>query len=157
MKINSDLKIENTDYSVKDIVDKLTSTQKKVSSLTKYSSKEQKTGEIWVNGKPIYRRIFSGNTTSTAGTSSNLAKTSVGNLGGDYTEIIIVNISGTIMSNSHNTFTISSPVLSGAGTYPVILNTGEIQIRACSGNFTNMPYTLIIDYIKASDEEEEEL
>jgi hypothetical protein len=29
-----------------------------------YSASEQKTGETWIDGKPIYRRVFSGNITA---------------------------------------------------------------------------------------------
>lgn len=154
MKINSDLKIENTDYTVKNLVDTLDKTKNNLSSLTTYTAVEKLTGEKWIDGRPIYRKSFTGKSSSTAGSSTSPESTVVGNMGGDYTHYNIINISGSIMSNSYNTFPLSTPITSGVGTYVVIMSDGEIRLRIASVNFTNRPYNLTIEYTKTEDSEE---
>lgn len=39
--------------------DSIKNTNSKITSLTKYSTNEVKTGETWIDGKPIYRKTFS--------------------------------------------------------------------------------------------------
>lgn len=151
MKINSDLKIENTDYTVKNLVDTLDKTKNNLSSLTTYTAIEKLTGEKWIDGRPIYRKSFTGKTSSTTGSSAVPASTVVGNIGGDYTHYNIINIYGSIMSNSYNTFSLSTPVINGAGTYAVVMSDGEIQLRIANANFTNRPYNLTIEYTKIED------
>lgn len=40
----------------------------KVSAGIKYSTTEVKTGDVWIDGKPIYRRTFTGTPSKSAGT-----------------------------------------------------------------------------------------
>lgn len=153
MKINSDLKIENTNYTVKSLVDTLDKTKNNLSLLTTHSSTEQKTGETWIDGRPIYRKSFTGTLSSTIGTSANVSVTSVGQLDGDYTQWSVINVYGSIQSTSYNTFPLAAPVLSGAGSYWIVRYTGEIQIHIANGNFASRPYNLVIEYVKTADKE----
>ena len=154
MKINSDLKIENTNYTVKNLVDTLDKTKNNLSSLTTYSSTEQKTEKTWIDGRPIYRRSFTGITTSTVGTATNLAVTTVGRLDGNYTQWNVISVYGSVQSNSYNTFPLSVPSYGGAGGFWAVTNDGKIEIYIASGNFSNRPYFLTIEYIKTADKEE---
>lgn len=57
-----------------------------------YSTNEVKTGETWIDRKPIYRKVFTGTTASTAGQIATLGN--IANLD------TIIDIYGSIMSSS---------------------------------------------------------
>lgn len=58
MKINEDLIVGNTKYSLKDICNTL-------DNFDTYSINEIKTNKVWIDGKPIYRKCWLVNVTIT--------------------------------------------------------------------------------------------
>jgi len=110
-----------------------------------YSTTEQDTGKIWIDGKKIYRRVFTGTTTSPAGSVNNIqvatgidkliAQGGWADLGGYY------DIAGTNRQTGGNPSNFSCSFF---------INTSHIlqlQIGSILA-LTNKPYELWLEYTK---------
>ena len=117
-----------------------------------YSTTEQQTGEKWIDGKPIYRRVFTGNIVAAANAlqATTLISSGIQNLVksggwlqlGSDSKILL----GT--TTAQNTFpqieTISSIYLTGAGA--LALQSASILARAGT---TNNAYQIWVEYTKS--------
>jgi hypothetical protein len=114
-----------------------------------YSNAEQLTGETWVDGKPIYRRAFSGNNTSKANATNTitlLPKNSVSQ---------IVDSGGNV--GSPTSAGLWFPVNSYNATYGSAqiqsYNTGELMLLITNpgSNATTKSYNVWVEYTKTTD------
>jgi len=111
-----------------------------------YSTTEVDTGNVWINGKPIYRRVFTGTITAAANTWTAVQMlNSVAN--------IVTRVSGWYQYNTASNSWIDY------GTYHINYGSSDRSILSSAfygGNFssisryqrTNAPYHIIVEYVK---------
>lgn len=102
-----------------------------------YSTDEVKTDDVWVDGRPIYRKTFTG-TTENDGTTQITTDFNANNITliNAYGQVYYMQIGGYVNANWYN------------GTY---LNVGGLHIYH-SGELNNHQYNLTIEYVKTSDQ-----
>lgn len=103
-----------------------------------YSMQEQKAG-TWIDGKPIYRRVFKGTSPTTTGSFADIA--TVANVSN------VVRITWTI-NNSFDNHVCGQDRESIVG-YSASL--GKLQIYIAAPNRGGQPYTCIFEYTKTTD------
>ena len=105
---------------------------------TTYSSSEQVIG-TWTNGKPVYRRVYTG-TTGTSGATV-VSSSSIG---------IVVNVGGNLVSAAG--YKIPFNFYNSSSSYASIAvdNANQIDIYH-SSNFNSSSYTAIVEYTKTTD------
>lgn len=134
MKINSDLFVGDTGHTLGEI-------QFDVSDL--YSTTETKTKKIWIDGKPIYRRVVTG-TVNTPGQGQTV--TTISNIRQ------ILTIRGVMYSNYGQWWNI--PNYHGeAGYVSSIYCDANGKINLGVGNFygAGKPFIIILEYTKSTD------
>lgn len=109
-----------------------------------YTSAEIDTGKRWINGKPIYRQVFSGTITAAAGTRPTATLGSgierIINYEGYYSEATLDIVMGSTRIE-----------VSGAasGYNMVLLNAGSVFFATVMNSArTNAPYVLVVEYTK---------
>lgn len=135
-KINTDL--------IQEDLDNLHSTiSTEISDINTYSTTETNTGKTWINGKPIYRIMFTGTISSgdyrTIGSITNLDK--------------IINFGGTIVDSTNNIKYVigKSGYVDGSGISRIIALGNNIRLDAKSSSYSNMPFEAYIEYTKTTD------
>lgn len=105
-----------------------------------YSTEEQKTGGTWIDGKPIYRRVFTGIL------NSNSFTVSISNL----SEIAKqVRIDGFIKTTEPYYFAVNSTTPVRAFFSPVIHQGIVVQSSGIASN--NTEYEIVFEYTKTTD------
>lgn len=119
----------------------------KISAGKKYSTSEVKTGDVWINGKPIYRLVLQGTTPATPYT-----YTQWKTLSSDVDQII--NMYGIIA----NTFVVGamrpgsdSVAMPGYTVWPYYDYNGHIIALVSATNSANKSMFLIVEYTKTTD------
>ena len=105
-----------------------------------YSTTEQKTGGTWIDGKPIYRKVFTGIL------NSNSFTITVPNLSEIATQ---VRIDGFIKTTEPYYFTVNSSTPVRTFFSPVVHQGIMIQSSGVAGN--NTEYTVVFEYTKTTD------
>jgi hypothetical protein len=107
-----------------------------------YSTSEVKTGNVWIDGKPIYRKVIQGTTSATVGA------------GG-------ASMVGTAISGFSELVTLKANVKSGSLTFAdaytdpdnfgfsVYMNGGAVFNQVWNATFAEKPITAIVEYTKA--------
>ncbi len=127
MKINKDLIISGTNMTLGDTAYKDT-----------YSTTETKTNKIWIDGRPIYRKVITGNLSQ--------AQWNHG-----ITFDTIVSIEGIfINANSGNTFNIPStrPDFPGYQVGIFVNHTSISLARATEAQSADMVFYVVLEYVK---------
>ena len=113
----------------------------KVTNLTTYSTNEIKTGETWIDGKPIYRKVFN---------------FTVSDTNEDLIPHNIQNVSNIWLGNK-------SYILSGSNRIPAnhyrdsgtfvwtLVNDTSIRIKIGANAWTNKPIYITLEYTKTTD------
>lgn len=118
---------------------------------TDYSTSEVKTGATWIDGKPIYRKVFTWTTSSTSG------QNTIQDLPANVAEV--VNMYGFILTNDYSRLPINcivagaaygqAEILTGVGggsSGPTILFNRNTFARALS-----RPIWVVVEYTKTTD------
>lgn len=131
-----------TDADMNEIKASVNDLYDEVDTNATYSSTEQRIG-TWINGKPIYRKIYNNVNITTSNTDLiDISSLGIGS---------IVKIYGAIFTTSNNTFPV--PLMDNSSTnYSVIFATASaLRGRAIigSGNLSNC--WLAIEYTKSAD------
>lgn len=129
----------------------------KVSAGIKYSTSEVKTGDVWIDGKPIYRRVFTGNlptiTTATYGGLPLVQNISIDT---------VVRWSGTQYYSSH-TGCVLLPYTYCTGSNPItVQQTFAINyagatltyvwwLNQSAPAFSGQEYKIVVEYTKTTD------
>lgn len=102
-----------------------------------YSTSEKFTGEYWIDGKPIYKKVFTG-TTVAGDTSVNMSSLNIRQL---------VNITGVIGQNDEY-----KPINFTYDNYKISTrySNGTMYINA-SNVYANLTFYLIVEYTKTTD------
>lgn len=109
-----------------------------------YSTEEQVIG-TWINGKPLYRRVFELQTPAAVGEALIL---SFSGLNIDY----ISRITGTISVQKIGAIVPTNSMWGTAVTCSVIYFGGGLSCRITDSNYTNCPIKCIVEYTKTTDE-----
>lgn len=107
--------------------------------INEYSTKEKVVGK-WIDGRPIYRRAFSGKTSSD-GDSVILTKDINGN------KAMIVNCGGTLTQPGNNKFRMNIGGYINTNWYSAMYLSEESVIIYYANNLRNAEYIAFIDYI----------
>jgi len=112
--------------------------------INNYSTTEIVSG-IWTNGKPLYRRVFTG----TADTSS--AYTTI-ITAANFTNRKVVNFSGYVVKSNGVRYPISSfTSSSGERVFPYQGSSNNIQLYVSDYDSNTYDYVLIVEYTKTTD------
>lgn len=117
----------------------------KVSAGKKYSTTEVKTGDVWIDGKPIYRKVFTGTSPATAYSyvSNFITITNVG---------YIVNFFGEVGNQPINSIRPASDSTINARYTAWITRNGSTGLDGVFGSSAvNTLYTITIEYTKTTD------
>lgn len=133
MKINKDLIISDTNYTLGDIAYK-----------DIYSTSEVKTNKTWINGKPIYRKVI---------------QTNVDNDINTYIPYNINNADCIWIDNTHSVILSSTETLGvnwyyGAEDFCrtwINYNQRAIRFRCASKTIGNRPTYIVLEYTKTTD------
>lgn len=113
----------------------------KVRDKSQYSTDEQFTGEYWIDGKPLYRRVYSATGTFT----------------GNITLDANINCSTLTMCRMSEVYKISTGAYIGRTDYYannargytlLTLNTSRLEIQS---NVSITGYTVVVEYTKTTD------
>lgn len=136
MKINKDLIISDTNYTLGDI------TKDK-----RYSTKETFTGKYWINGKPIYRKTFEFFNVNIKITDYNWTK-----------HLNLSNISYITVDETHSYFVItgqrypinySQPQYNSGASYRLNVTNSDVDfIFYKTNNFSVTDIVLTVEYVK---------
>lgn len=120
----------------------LNTVQSLVQTANSYSTEEQATGGFWIDGKPIYRKIFSG--TLSSGTSWTIQSSLKSSIGADYiTEMKAI-------ANANNG-TVSNNYYSSNTDYLRVLVDGSGNLVLARGSsYPALPFTysILVEYTK---------
>ena len=120
----------------------LNTVQSLVQTANSYSTEEQATGGFWIDGKPIYRKIFSG--TLSSGTSWTIQSSLKSSIGADYiTEMkAIANANNGTVSNNHYS--------SNTDYLRVLVDGSGNLVLARGSSYPALPFTysIVIEYTK---------
>ena len=115
----------------------------KVSAGKVYSTSEVKTGDVWTDGKPIYRKVLTGTTPSTAGTTLHVS------LGTSYVGKII-RLDGMIYRDA----TAQAPAnyyYNDTNTCTMWLNGTNIDFLVNATDKTDKEFFIVVEYTKTTD------
>lgn len=109
-----------------------------------YSLTEQKTNEIWINGKPIYRKVFNG-------IKSGSLQFNISNLNIDEVTNAYGNLH--VQQGSDNQYRHIPSYGSSANyvSYEVQLNNGILSIGGATAGYSQGEVTFILEYTKTTD------
>lgn len=114
-----------------------------VNSMDRYSTDEVKTNKVWIDGKPIYRKVLLGKLPTGEGENSF-----------NFSNINIIDFNGKIEANSGAKFKINT-YYSPYPNYSIsgfISSTGDSLKIECGSNYnTNSGYEIVIEYTKTTD------
>ena len=115
-----------------------------------YSTSETLTGKTWIDGKPIYRKVFTGNMTNTTNEWVNLQKCNLNNVDN------IINISGTIKNTSSDRRVLPTSAYESTSYYCTFSYLGQTDYLQCYINgwtYTTFgfKYIVVIEYTKTTD------
>lgn len=116
---------------------------------TIYSTTEQVVG-TWIDGKPIYRKVFTGNMTNTTNEWVNLEKCNLNNVEN------IIDISGTIKNTSSDRRVLPTSAYENTSYYCTFSYLGQTDYLQCYVNgwtYTTFgfKYIVVIEYTKTTD------
>lgn len=137
--------VESNDISITQIDDDIslgikdTSLNTKIINKNEYSTTQEIAIGKWIDGKTIYRKVFTGTITSV----SNF------NLGSIGTFSTIVSISGYTNINGYITSILQYWSTTLKSILQVQATTGDLYLNAGT-DFSNRPYTIIVEYTKTS-------
>ena len=107
-----------------------------------YSTAEKKIG-VWIDGKPLYRKVYEVTTPSTVNTS-----TIVETIG---SEKLAVNIMGVIeLTGTANRIPVNLYQDANAHT-DCFCASGNLYMNVGASTYTNRPATIIVEYTKTTD------
>ena len=114
-----------------------------------YSTSESKTGEIWIDGKPIYRKVFVGNWTSNTSGWTNLVKGNISNCD------TVISIKG-LIKNPRNGDNIPIPSYENTNYFANIMYNQSDDYIICflngwTYNEFKMTYIIVLEYTKTTD------
>ena len=107
-----------------------------------YNTDETVIGQ-WIDGKPLYRKVFTGTTPSTPNTNTNLPHTITADMN-------IKRIDGTITNASGSQFPLNMQFNDGSSINTWRRTTTALGMAVYS-NVVNSPYEIIIEYTKTTD------
>ena len=103
-----------------------------------YSTTETKTNKVWIDGKPIYRRVLTGFEIIDSGLWKTISGATISNAGAIVYAAVLRNISGDNFTHFYR--------------YDIqILSTGEIRILNLSEELSTPINTIILEYTKVGD------
>lgn len=113
----------------------------KINNLSTYSEEEIKTGEYWIDGKPIYRKVI---TTTPTNTESNVVEHNISNVDKIWiSDKSFLYVGGTSLPVNYyrdtNTFIWAH------------INGGSYQYKISAPGWLNHPIYLIVEYTKTTD------
>jgi hypothetical protein len=120
-----------------------------------YSTSEQATGETWIDGKPIYRRVFTGTITAAV---NELVTTNL--IDGTANIKMLVAVGGEIQhySDDNAGFAVGNPIITGSDSYPKLgssilrTNTNGLNLYSRSAwARSDDPYIVWVEYTKIAD------
>ena len=109
-----------------------------------FSTSEQDTGYTWIDGRKIYRKVFTGTTNS-----SNIQNITHG-ISNFYT---IINVYGYIIASNGEAQPVQRVVPDAIGTFGIgigDISSTRFVFQHPSSNYQNRPYGLVLEYIKTS-------
>ncbi len=109
----------------------------------KYSTKEQVIG-TWVDGKPLYRKVYEVNSPKAKDSSEVVLDTT------DLNVDIPVNVYGVIFISNDGTCTPLNIAFNSGDVFATWFNRDNVYMR-CTGNRTNLPCKVILEYTKTTD------
>jgi hypothetical protein len=108
-----------------------------------YSTTETFTGGFWADGRPIYRRVFTGTITAAAGAQHNISGTF------DVSRIIRSGGMLALPTGEYVTLYIHDPDRALNGVFLASRNTGQLVFQSiCAEARTDAPYEIWIEYTK---------
>lgn len=107
-----------------------------------YSTTETLTNKVWIDGKPIYRKVITGTTSSTSGTTWNYVNLDTPNINE------ILPMTTIKYGPSENEINIGN-VNDSYGFQYRIVNKNQLMYRQYG--YKNIPYTLLLEYTKTTD------
>ena len=113
----------------------------KVKDRSQYSTDEQFTGEYWIDGKPLYRKVYEVTTPSSTGTATILE--TIGN------EKTVIKVEGSIVLTNASipiNFYQSSSVYSDAFT-----GNGNLYMTIGPSTYAGKSAVIILEYTKTTD------
>ena len=110
----------------------------------KYSTEEINTGDIWINGKPIYRKVFSG-------TKSGALQFSIADLNIDEVTNGYGNLHVQQGSDNQYRHIPSYGSSSNYISYEVSLNTNKLNIGGGTASYSQGEVTFVLEYTKTTD------
>lgn len=113
-----------------------------IENLQTYSTSEVNTGKVWINNKPIYRKVFIGTTSSS--TTYNIISTEINS-----SSCLIINSYGSIFSQSGESITINS--YSNANWYSGIYYRNTDTQLLFSDSAKGKNYYVVLEYTKTTD------
>ena len=107
-----------------------------------YSTSETKTNKVWIDGKPIYRKVISA--TSPSSVNIWVGVGSISNLS------VLISISGTLAGTSDGRIL---PINYPEPSYEIVTTVirGSVQMRTSTSVFTSKPCHIILEYTKTTD------
>lgn len=118
-----------------------TDLNKKITNLTTYSTQEIKTGEYWIDGKPIYKKVFN---FTVSDTDENLIPHNIQNV----SNIWLGNKSHILSETNH----IPVNYYRDSGIFVwTLVNDTNIRIKIGVNGWTNKPICITLEYTKTTD------
>ena len=110
-------------------------TSNAVAESLSYSTTEQLTGGVWIDGKPIYRKVFSGNSSSSGGDIGQIS-----NIDRVIKAFAMIKnqADGNWLTNNY-----------AGSVYLLILSNGTVNLNG--GNYNYQMYNAVIEYTKTTD------
>lgn len=143
--INAD-NLNKIEQGIKEAHDNIDVINAKIGDLEKeiYSTEEVKTNKIWIDDKPIYRKVFNGTLPTGTGNNSFTISNSK-----------IISVNGFVKSIYNQWWDINNYFSSNNYNINCRLSENRNEIILACGSFydTNSEYFLIVEYTKATDEE----
>lgn len=120
------------------------------SLVNQYSTSEVKTCLKWIDGKPIYRKVFTGNMTNTTNEWTNLEKCNLNNVDN------VIDISGTIKNTSSDRRVLPASAYESTSYHCTFSYLGQTDYLQCYVNgwtYTTFgfKYIVVIEYTKTTD------
>lgn len=138
--------IDGSKWNMKDQVarDKITALEEGLNSLITYSTDEINTGKKWINGKPIYRKVYYRSETSPFQFDSITLDKGFANTKN------VIKINGTIKLNNNNIVTL--PWIDVTDTLEIFITpNGNLSTFTLNRAYNVYWYSIIVEYTKTTD------